>query len=461
MLSPDRRRFLGTGAAALISTGLVATGLAGCGGDGPTADSYALTVLVPEDGADSVLEAAAERFGRSAAADAAKSSGTPASVELRRVPADAYEAELRASLSSADSPDLLFHWGSGSIRTAAEEYRLIDLYDLMLDNPELGAGFLPAALTGSYVNERPYGVPVRGTRPVLLFYNKALFAGLGLRPPSTWSTLRLVASRVTKAGITPFALGGSDSWTEVMWLAYLVERLGGPDVFRRIQAGDHTGWGDPAVLRAAREVTSLADAGAFGDDFATVSYTEGSATARFARGRAAMHLMDSREHAALVGRFPEFAARHLGWLPFPAVEDGKGDPRNLVGTPAGYLSVSDLTGRGSEAHPGGARRGAALDFLKTFSTPDHTDALLKAGEVPVTADAARRLGASPHPEFTRFQYELVRAAPAFALNWEQAVHPSWRTTLRSEAGNLFAGRSTPLKFTRNLREHRIPAARSR
>ncbi|WP_405985474.1 ABC transporter substrate-binding protein [Streptomyces sp. NBC_00872] len=461
MLSPNRRRFLRTGAAALVSTGL-----AGCGADGPSADSDALTVLVPEDGATAVLEAAAERFGRSAAA---KSSGT--SVKLRRIPADAYEAELRASLGSAEGPDLLFHWGSGAIRTAAEEYQLTDLYDIMLDNPELGPSFLPSALTGSYVNERPFGVPVRGTRPVLLFYNKALFAGLGLRPPSAWSTLRLVASRITRAGITPFALGGSDTWTEVMWLAYLVERLGGPDVFRRIQAGDHTRWGDPVVLRAAQEVTSLADAGAFGDDFATVSYTEGTATARFARGRAAMHLMDSREHAALVERFPEFAGRHLGWFPFPAVEDGRGDPKNLVGTPAGYLSVSDLTGRSGEAHRGGAHRGGAhrggahrggaLDFLKSFSAPDHTDALLKAGEVPVTADAARRLGASPHPEFTRFQYELVRAAPAFGLNWEQAVHPSWRTALRSEVGDLFAGRSTPKQFTRNLREHRIPATRPR
>ncbi|RSM93164.1 ABC transporter substrate-binding protein, partial [Streptomyces sp. WAC 01420] len=348
-----------------------------------------------------------------------------------------------------DGPDLVFHWGSGSIRTAAEEHRLTDLHDIMLDRPRLGRGFLPSALTGSYVNERPFGVPVRGTRPVLLFYDKALLAGLGLRPPSDWSALRRTATRLAKAGITPFALGGSDAMTELMWLAYLVDRVGGAGVFGRIQAGDHDHWDHPAVLRAAREVRSLADAGAFGDDFADVSYADGSATARFARGRAAMHLMDAREHAALVERFPGFAARKLGWLPFPAVEDGKGDPGNLVGTPAGYLSAGDLVGG----------RGGVLDFLEEFSTPDHTDALLAAGEVPVTAGAARRLDASPHPEFTRFQYELVRDAPAFTLNWEQAVHPAWRPALRSEAADLFSGRSTPETFARNLREHRVGAVR--
>ncbi|MFE2280165.1 ABC transporter substrate-binding protein [Streptomyces sp. NPDC059454] len=437
MLSPTRRWFLGTGA--LISTGLV-----GCGAGAPSPRRRTLTALVPDDGATAVLEAAAERFGRSAAA---RSSGT--SVELRRVPADAYEAELSAALGGgADGPDLLFHWGSGSIRTAAEEYRVTDLHDLMLDHPELGRSFLPSALTGGHVNERPFGVPVRGTRPVLLFYDKTLLADLGLRPPTDWTMLRRAAARLTKAGITPFALGGADPSTELMWLAYLVERLGGPEVFGRIQAGDHTHWDHPAVLRAAREVTSLAEAGAFGDGFADVSYTDGSATARFARGRAAMHLMDSREHAALVDRFPGFAGRRLGWLPFPAVEGGEGDPKNLVGTPAGYLSAGDLTGH----------RGGVLDFLKEFSTPDHTDALLAAGEVPVTADAARRLDASPHPEFTRFQYELVREAPAFTLNWEQAVHPAWRAALRGEAADLFSGRSTPRTFVRNLRERRIPAA---
>ena len=430
MLSPTRRCFLGVGA-------LLSAGLTGCGATTPSPRRRTLTALVPDDGAIRLLEAAAERYHRS--------SGT--SVRLRRVPPDAYEAELSAALDGG-GPDLFFHWGSGSIRTAAEEYRVTDLHDLMLDHPELGRSFLPAALAGGRVNERPYGVPVRGTRPVLLFYDKALFAGLGLRPPSDWATLRRAAARLKKAGITPFALAGADPSAELMWLAYLVERLGGPEVFGRIQAGDYTQWEHPAVLRAAQEVTSLAEDGAFGDDFAEVSATGGSATARFARGRAAMHLMDSSEHAALVDRFPAFAREQLGWLPFPAVEGGKGDPRNLVGTPAGYLSAGDLTGGGDEL----------LGFLEEFSTPEHTDALLAAGEVPVTAAAARRLGTAPHPEFIRFQYQLVSEAPAFTLNWEQAVHPVWRAGLRKEVADLVSGRSTPRRFVRNLRERRTAAA---
>ncbi|MFJ2946622.1 ABC transporter substrate-binding protein [Streptomyces sp. NPDC087226] len=432
MLTPTRRWFLGAGA-------LISAGLTGCGASERSPRRRTLTALVPDDGGTRVIEAAAERYGRS--------SGTP--VRLRRVPPDAYEAELGAALDGdAGGPDLVFHWGSGSIRTAAEEYRVTDLHDLMLDRPELGRSFLPAALTGGHVNERPYGVPVRGTRPVLLFYDRTLFADLGLRPPADWTTLRRAVARLTKAGVTPFALAGADPSAELMWLAYLVERLGGPEVFGRIQAGDYTQWDHPAVLRAAREVTSLAEDGAFGDDFADVSATGGSATARFARGRAAMHLMDSREHAALVDRFPAFARGQLGWLPFPAVEGGKGDPKNLIGTPAGYLSAGDLTGG----------RGEVLDFLEEFSTPEHTDALLAAGEVPVTVAAARRLGASPHPEFTRFQYELVRDAPVFTLNWEQAVHPVWRAALRGEVADLFSGRSTPRGFVRNLRERRVAAA---
>ena len=105
---------------------------------------------------------------------------------------------------------------------------------------------------------------MRGMQPVMLFYNKTVFAEHKLQPPTTWDQLLDINTKLKKAGITPFALGGADKWPELMWLEYLVDRIGGPEVFEKIQDGDPSGWGDPAVLKAAEMVKELIDDGAFG-----------------------------------------------------------------------------------------------------------------------------------------------------------------------------------------------------
>ena len=108
-------------------------------------------------------------------------------------------------------------------------------------------------------------------------------------------------TKLKKAGITPFALGGADLWPELMWLEYLTDRIGGPEVFRRIQDGDAEGWGDPAILKTAEMVKELVDGGAFGSKFTSVSYVNGGAPAVFAKDKAATHLMGSWEYSTQLG----------------------------------------------------------------------------------------------------------------------------------------------------------------
>ncbi|MEV8410120.1 hypothetical protein AB0R12_31345, partial [Streptomyces niveus] len=148
-------------------------------------------------------------------------------------------------------------------------------------------------------------------------------------------------------------------------------------------------------------------------------------------------------------RFPAFTAENLGWAPFPAIEDGKGKPGSLLGTPAGCLTISART----------ENRLAAVALLREFTGTAHSRALLRAGEVPATTAAANLLDHAPYPEFARFQYDLVRKAPAYTLSWERAVHPAWRDPLRTEVGNLFAGRSTPREFAEAMRSVELPVAR--
>ncbi|MFB7457162.1 MULTISPECIES: ABC transporter substrate-binding protein [unclassified Streptomyces] len=431
MESYSRRWFLGAGATTLITAGLTACGSgSGSGGSGDT-----LTAMVYGDDAVKVQSAAVKRFNASAAAK--KANGR---IQLEKVPGSDYPAKLRTAMGSPHAPDVFFNWGGGSIKAYKDAGQLIDLTDTIGSDPVLKSGFLPSVLAAGALGGRNYGVPMRGMQPVMLFYNKAMFAEHKLQPPTTWDQLLDNNAKLKKAGIAPFALGGADVWPELMWLEYLVDRIGGPQVFEKIKNGDASGWGDPAVLKAAQTVKQLIDDGAFGQGFSSVAYTNKGAPAVFAKGKAAMHLMGSWEYSTQLGEFPDFAKKNLGWCPFPKFDGGAGDIRNVVGNPTNYWSVNNRT----------ANKDAAIAFLKECASEQYAKDLIANGDIPTTSNAAKLLDAAPNPEFARFQYEMVQQAPAFTLSWDQAVDPNISTPMLTEINKLFVGKSSPSQFVSAL-----------
>ncbi|WP_221352960.1 ABC transporter substrate-binding protein [Streptomyces beigongshangae] len=429
----SRRWVLGAGATTLLTTGLTACGSDGdSGGGGDT-----LTAFVYGDDAAKIQQTAVDRFNRSGAAKSAKGR-----VKLERIPGAEYPAKLRTAMGSPSAPDIFFNWGGGSIRDYQEAKQVVDLTDTIGNDPALKSAFLPAVLAAGGLGGRNYGIPMRGMQPVILFYNKSVFAEHKLRPPTTWDQLQDVNAKLKKAGITPFALGGADTWTELMWLEYLVDRIGGPEVFAKIQEGDASGWGDPAVLKAAETVKELIDDGAFGSKFSSVAYTNGGAPAVFAKGKAAMHLMGSWEYSTQLGKFPSFAKNNLGWCAFPTVEGGAGDIRNVVGNPTNYWSVNTRAGN----------KDAAIAFLKDCASRTYARALVANGDIPATSNAAELLDSSPNPEFAKFQYGMVEKAPAFTLSWDQAVGSDVATPMLTEINKLFVGKSSPSEFVSALKE---------
>jgi xylobiose transport system substrate-binding protein len=434
MESYSRRWFLGAGATTLIS----AAGLTACGSGGGSGGSGGgtITAMVYGDDAVKVQTAAVSRFNASAAAKEAKGR-----IKLEKVPGSDYPAKLRTAMGSPHAPDLFFNWGGGSIKAYKDANQLIDLTDIIKSDPVLRDGFLPSVLAAGALGGRNYGVPMRGMQPVILFYNKAVFAEHKLQPPTTWDQLLDINAKLKKARITPFALGGADTWTELMWLEYLVDRIGGPEVFERIKNGDSAGWGDPAVLKAAETVKQLIDDGAFGKGYSSVGYGNGGAPAVFAKGKAAMHLMGSWEYPTQLGKFPDFARKDLGWCAFPEFEGGSGDIRNVVGNPTNYWSVNART----------SNKDAAIAFLKECASDAYTKDLVDNGDIPTTSNAAKLLDSSPNPEFAKFQYEMVQQAPAFTLSWDQAVDPSIQAPAPTEINKLFVGKSSPEQFVSALK----------
>ncbi|MFC4561824.1 ABC transporter substrate-binding protein [Nocardiopsis mangrovi] len=396
-----------------------------CAGGG--ASDGRMHVWMYQDSLAVVQHAAVERFN-------ASSDDVEAVVD--EVPGETYQDRVRTVMGSGEQPDVFFNWGAGSIRPYVEQDMLLPLDDLLEQDPEFAESFIPSILEGGEIDGVQYGIPLRGTQPVMLFHNRAVLDELGLEPPETWQDVLDTIDACTAEGIIPFALGGADPWTEQMWLQYLVDRIGGPEVFRRIQDGDPEGWRDPAVLEAAEMVRDLVDRGAFGDAYASVSYTEGAASTLLSEGRAAMHLMGSWEYSTHLDQAPEFAEEDLGYGVFPPLPGGEGDPANVVGNPTNYFSVTADT-----EYPD-----AAQEFLRETVDPDYVREMVDNGEVPTTTDAEDLLQDSPDPEFAVYQYEMVRDAPAFQLSWNQALPPSIATPMVTEIEELFNGQSTPEEF---------------
>ncbi|KAB8169861.1 extracellular solute-binding protein [Streptomyces sp. 3MP-14] len=427
MRSPNLRprlRVLAVSAACTVA----ATTLAACGSDGPGGSSDSLEVWVYQDGSTTIQEDFVERFNET----------SDIQVNLTQIPGENYQDRMRTAMGSPNAPDIFFNWGGGSIADFVEEDMLIDLTDTLADDPEFGDAFIPSILDAGAIDGRHYGVPMRGVQPVILFYNQTLFDEAGVEPPASLDDLFSLVDTFVERDITPAVLAGADPWTELMWLEYLLDRQGGAEIFDRIRNGDSAAWGDPAVLAAAQNATDLVEAGAFGNNFRSVSYTTDGASTFFAQGEAAMHLMGSWEFANQLSNQPEFAESDLAWATFPAIEGGTGDPAALVGNPTNYWSVN--------ANVEGDKLDAAVEFLKLHASEDYASALIANGDIPTTADAESLLDEAPTPEYARFQYEMVRNAPSFTLSWDQALPADQSTPMIDNIEKLFSGQLSAEQF---------------
>ncbi|PDP89402.1 sugar-binding protein [Glycomyces fuscus] len=406
------------------ATALCLLAVTACSGGGGGDDR--MHVWMYQDTLVVVQEGAVDRFNEASETEAV----------IDEVPGDSYEERLRTAMGSSEQPDVFFNWGGGSIEPYVEQDMLVPLDDMLAENPGFADSFIPSILEAGQVDGVQYGIPLRGTQPVILFYNETVFEEAGAQPPETWEDILDLVDTFTEEGVTPFALAGADPWTEQMWLQYLVDRIGGPEVFARIVEGDPEGWRDPAVLEAAQMVRELVDRGAFGDSYASVSYTEGAASTLLSEGRAAMHLMGSWEYSTILDQDSEFARNDLGYVAFPPIEGGEGDPANVVGNPTNYFSVSAETEYMDQA----------LEFLTYVSEEEYVADMVENGEVPTTTNAEEVVADSPSPDFATFQYEMVRDAPHFQLSWDQALPPEVATPMVTEIESLFNGESTPEQF---------------
>ncbi len=121
---------------------------------------------------------------------------------------DTYSDKLKAELASDTAPDVFFHQG----KTAAfgEVGYLADLSGESWAT-ELNPGAKSAYSFKDAVYALPMGIAASG-----IWYNKKIFADLGIEVPKTWAEMDAAFAKIQSAGFTPVAAGFKDVWTASM-----------------------------------------------------------------------------------------------------------------------------------------------------------------------------------------------------------------------------------------------------
>ncbi|GGP77214.1 extracellular solute-binding protein [Saccharothrix coeruleofusca] len=351
---------------------------------------------------------------------------------------DPYKQKLRVAIGSPNAPDVFFNWGGGNLKEYVDAGKIADLTPVLDQNPELKNAFIPSVMDGAKIDGKQYGIPMRGMQPVLLFFNKKVFAEAGVQPPKTWDDLLSLVDTFKNKGVQPISLAGSQAWTELMWAEYLLDRIGGPEVFKAIRDNGAAGWKHPAVLESLTKLRELIDRGGFGDNFASVGYDMGGASTIMAQGKAAMHLMGSWEFVNQQDQSPDFVKNgDLGWTAFPAIPGGKGDPSNVVGNASNYYSVTSDS----------KQLDAAKKFVSTTLHEDsYVQALIDAGDVPAVVGVEDKLAKAPNADYTTWIYNTVKEAKHFQLSWDQDLPADDATFMLTQLQELFLKKVSPEQF---------------
>ena len=414
-LAPRRRSLLAFGVAAPLFAAACGNKPGGSGSGGATA--WALT-----GGSEDAFRESFEAWN---------SDHSDQEITAEYFANDAYKEKIRTAVGSGNAPTLIFGWGGATLIDYVNNDYVEDLTDSTAD---LVGRLLPSVAATGTVDGKIYAVPNNQSQPVLMYYNTEVLGSANTDIPETWDDLLSAVDALKSDGVeAPIALAGQSVWPELMWISYLAERVGGPEAFNRVVAGEAGAWTHPDMVRAAEMVTELVDAGGFGDNFASVVADAGADQALVYTGKSGMILQGSWVYPDFITNAPDLvAAGGFAYGTFPLVDGGIGDPSNIVGNPANFWSVS--SGDSEEA-----REAATAYLSEAVFNDEHIDSLLSIGAVPPVADLEDRIAETENADFLTLNYEMVRDAGNFQLSWDQAIPADQAQELLDNLSQLFLG----------------------
>lgn len=441
-LTTSRRTFL-----RLTAGGAVAAGLAACGTSGPKTSGDSATGAGAGGATYWFLTGQPQQAIREAQVKRFNAANADTQIKFTAFQNDAYKQKIKTAIGAGQGPTLIWGWGGGGLKSYVDAGQVEDLTDWFGQNAALKDQIFPSAFGAATVNGKIYAMPVETTTPIVLYWNKSVFDRIGAQPPQSWGDIMDLVPKFNEKGIAPFSLGGQSRWTNMMWLEFLFDRIGGSEVFQNIFDGKPDAWSDPSALKALEEMQKLIKANGFVKGFSSITADSNADQALLYTGKAAMMLHGAWTYGGMKADGGNFVkGGNLGYMNFPPVDGGKGDPSNTVGNPGQYLSISSKASQ--------QEKDVAKKFLSTSTLDaESVDAWIASGSVPVVKGTEAKLKAvadTNDAAWLSFVYDTSSNAKSFAQSWDQALSPTAAETLLDNIAKLFQLSVSPQQFADNM-----------
>jgi raffinose/stachyose/melibiose transport system substrate-binding protein len=356
-------------------------------------------------------------------------------VETQFLENEAYKAKLPSMLQSKDRPQIIYSWAGGVLKSQIEAGVLEDIAAPLGDTKD---NLSPAAVNAFTLDGKIYGIPFAQSQ-VGFFYNKELMAKAGVDGAAikTWDDLLDAVKKLKTAGITPLMVGGADKWPIHFYWTYLAVRTGGKQAFEAALRGENGGFAGETFVKSGQLFKQLVDLQPFQNGF--LGFKNPQALGAFGDGKAAMTLAISsayHQQRALAADKKGISDDNLGWLDFPTVAGGKGDPTDTLGGINGWLVTK------------GAPK-ETVTFLKYFVSQD-VQKKLAAGNflIPVYKGADEGL-ASP---LMRIVAQNLAKSKYHQNYYDQSLGPSVGRVVNDVTAEIAGGSMTPEAAAKAIQE---------
>lgn len=235
------------------------------------------------------------------------------SIELETSPSGTEGDNIvKTRLATGDMADVFFY-NSGSLMQALKpEKNMLDL-----TNEPFQANVIDSYKPTVSVDGKIYGVPAGSTVAGGWFYNKKVYADLGLKVPTTWAELIANNEKIKAAGITPVIGTFKDTWTsQIVVLAdFYNVQVQVPTFAEDYTVHKATNAGTPAVLRSFEKLQELNDKDFFNKDKLATTYDAGMKM--LAEGKGAHYPMLSLATPTMAQNFPD-QIENIGFFAQPS-----------------------------------------------------------------------------------------------------------------------------------------------
>jgi raffinose/stachyose/melibiose transport system substrate-binding protein len=426
----SRRARLGVVTAGAASLALLATACGGSGGGASASPEEFSYLSVTEN---TTVKTALTTLSK----DRCKKANDALPLKVETVPQASLDQKLQL-LAGQNALPVQFAAGNAPALTQqlARSGKVADLEAELkelgvLDRLEPAAVSTIKALYGGELRVLPYEYNIEG-----IFYNKKIFEENGLEVPGTWDELVSAAAKLEAEGVQPFSASGQQGWPLTRMISGYLYRSLGPDALQAVADGKAK-LTDPEYVKAAEEVAELGEKGYFGKGVGSIDYD--TAMNQFLSGDAAMFYMGSWALANIAdAKQNKVGAENVGFMPFPAVEGGKGSadqyPSNVgLGITLSAESFDEKTGAWvsciAENYGATALKdhGTISGFKVNAEVEDSSEV---AGQVRETVSASKQ-----------------------NVLWFEALFSTKATTVsQSNAAGLVSGSTSPEKFMQTVQD---------